>query len=319
MFYEAAKPKDGSLNFGTKGRVLPNQKDINYYRDIPCGGSIYKGYFLVDNYITTVKRNDSRSGLMGAIFLRWIKDKRVTIVKTKGGILDFGKNEFALDITTLAPSGDLVEEKLIYMLREAAGTNEVLESKEFEKWCYSNYRKIDNWFEYATTQAIKEYVAEGAIVEREVPVKSLFGTKTIKQSFVNPEVKQDAINLYGLRKYLSDYSLIHEREPIEVMLWEEYLIFAQILGIADKVESEFKKLYPDFSFITDMEINEVNSCIRSLSRNGVYAAARAYSAARSSSGSSSGSSRSRSSGGGGRSSRGGGRSSGGRSRGGGTR
>lgn len=317
--HEAAKPKDGSLNFGTKGRVLPNQKDINYYRDIPCDGSIYKGYFLVDNYITTIKRNDSRSGLMGAIFLRWIKDKRVTIVKTKGGILDFGRNEFALDLSTLTPNGDLIEEKLIYMLREAAGANEVLESKEFEKWCYSNYRKIDNWFEYATTQAIKEYVAEGKIVEREVPVKSIFGNKTIKQNFVNPEVKEDAINLYGLKKYLSDYSLIHERQAIEVMLWEEYLVFAQILGIADKVESEFKKLYPDFSFITDMEINEINSCIRSLSHNGVYAAARAYSAARSSSGSSSGSSRSRSSGGGGRSSSGGGRSSGGRSRGGGTR
>ena len=320
VLYEAAKPKEGSLNFGTKGRVLPNQRDINYYRDIPCGGSIYKGYFLVDNYISTVKRNDSRSGLMGAIFLRWIKDKRVTIVKTKGGILDFGRNEFALDITMLMPSGDLVEEKLIYMLREAAGANEILESKEFEKWCYANYRKIDNWFEYATTQAIKEYVAEGAIVEKETQVKSIFGNKTIKQNFVNPEVKQDAINLYGLRKYLSDYSLIHERQAIEVMLWEEYLIFAQILGIADKVEDEFKKLYPDFSFIEDLEINEINSCIRTLSHNGVYAAAKAYSAARSSSGSSSsGSSRSRSSGGGGRSSSGGGRSSGGRSRGGGTR
>lgn len=320
VLYEAAKPKEGSLNFGTKGRVLPNQRDINYYRDIPCGGSIYKGYFLVDNYISTVKRNDSRSGLMGAIFLRWIKDKRVTIVKTKGGILDFGRNEFALDITMLMPSGDLVEEKLIYMLREAAGANEILESKEFEKWCYANYRKIDNWFEYATTQAIKEYVAEGAIVEKETQVKSIFGNKTIKQNFVNPEVKQDAINLYGLRKYLSDYSLIHERQAIEVMLWEEYLIFAQILGIADKVEDEFKKLYPDFSFIEDLEINEINTCIRSMSHNGVYAAAKAYSAARSSSGSSSsGSSRSRSSGGGGRSSSGGGRSSGGRSRGGGTR
>ena len=320
VLYEAAKPKEGSLNFGTKGRVLPNQRDINYYRDIPCGGSIYKGYFLVDNYISTVKRNDSRSGLMGATFLRWIKDKRVTIVKTKGGILDFGRNEFALDITMLMPSGDLVEEKLIYMLREAAGANEILESKEFEKWCYANYRKIDNWFEYATTQAIKEYVAEGAIVERETQVKSIFGNKTIKQNFVNPEVKQDAINLYGLRKYLSDYSLIHERQAIEVMLWEEYLIFAQILGIADKVEDEFKKLYPDFSFIEDLEINEINSCIRTLSHNGVYAAAKAYSAAHSSSGSSSsGSSRSRSSGGGGRSSSGGGRSSGGRSRGGGTR
>ena len=74
-------------------------------------------------------------------------------------------------------------------------------------------------------------------------VKSIFGTKTIKQNFVNPEVKQDAINLYGLRKYLSDYSLIHERQAIEVMLWEEYLIYAIILNDTSKLNKEAKDFY----------------------------------------------------------------------------
>ena len=41
--------------------------------------------------------------------------------------------------------------------------------------------------------------------------------------------------------------MIGEREAIEVALWEDYLVFANLLGIAKKVESQFKKLYPDLA------------------------------------------------------------------------
>ena len=42
-----------------------------------------------------------------------------------------------------------------------------------------------------------------------------------------------------------DYTLIKDREAIEVELFEDYLIFAQMLGIAKKVAKEFKDLYPE--------------------------------------------------------------------------
>ena len=41
--------------------------------------------------------------------------------------------------------------------------------------------------------------------------------------------------LAGLKRYLNEYTLIKEREAIEVKLFEEYLIFGQIMGIANKV------------------------------------------------------------------------------------
>lgn len=313
IIYIAAKPRDGQLVFGKNGKNLVDRNNVDYYREIPCNGNVYKGYFLVDNYFSFTYKDDAKSGLMGAIFLKWIKDKRVTIVQTKNGIFDISKNDFALDLSALNPKYDEVEEKLIYMLKEAAGVNEILEAKEFEKWCYSNYSKVNNWFEYATTEAIKEYVRDGAIVEKDTQVKMLFKTKTVKQNVVNPEVKEDATKLLGLRRYLLDYSLIAYREPIEVMLWEDYLVFAQILGIADKVEAQFSSLYPEFNISPDINVSDINKCVNSLTYGGVRAAARAYSSVHSSSSSS------RSSGGGGRSSSGGGRSSGGRSSGGGTR
>lgn len=52
---------------------------------------------------------------------------------------------------------------------------------------------------------------------------------------------QDQKELLGLWKYLKDYSLIKDRYPIELSIWNEYLVFASLFGIADKVAKEFKE------------------------------------------------------------------------------
>ena len=53
------------------------------------------------------------------------------------------------------------------------------------------------------------------------------------------------------KKFLNEFTLIKHREAIEVKLWNEYLMYASIFGIADKVASQFKKLYPEI--INDMD------------------------------------------------------------------
>ena len=55
----------------------------------------------------------------------------------------------------------------------------------------------------------------------------------------------EAEQLMGLKNFLKDFTLINTREPIEVNLWDEYLMYAQIFGIADEVAKQFKKLYPE--------------------------------------------------------------------------
>ena len=100
-----------------------------------------------------------------------------------------------------------------------------------------------------------------------------------------------------------------EREYFEVHMWEEYLIYAQLLGIADKVEEQFSKLYPSFNQQTKLNTSLTTVAIRNMA----YIGYKGYKAGRSSqtySGSSC------SSGGGGRSYSSGGHSSGGSSGGG---
>lgn len=52
---------------------------------------------------------------------------------------------------------------------------------------------------------------------------------------------QDQKEVIGLWKYLKDYSLIKDKYPIEISIWNEYLVFASLFGIADKVAKEFKE------------------------------------------------------------------------------
>src|SRR5699024_3790223 len=52
--------------------------------------------------------------------------------------------------------------------------------------------------------------------------------------------------LYMFIKYLDDFSLIHEREPIDVKLWDQILVWATVFGLSDLVIEEFEQLHPNY-------------------------------------------------------------------------
>ena len=49
----------------------------------------------------------------------------------------------------------------------------------------------------------------------------------------------------GLKNYLEEYSLIEDREVVELAIWEKYLVYATAFGIADKVIEQMKANYPE--------------------------------------------------------------------------
>ena len=72
---------------------------------------------------------------------------------------------------------------------------------------------------------------------------------------------EDSRKLYGLKLYLEEFSKINTKEVMEVHLWDEYLMFAYLFGIADKVAKQLKDMYPE---IIEQDINELlNSSIDS--------------------------------------------------------
>ena len=49
----------------------------------------------------------------------------------------------------------------------------------------------------------------------------------------------------GLKKYIEDFSLLDEKEVPAIVLWEQYLVFATVFGIAEKALQQLRVEYPD--------------------------------------------------------------------------
>ena len=232
-------------------------KDVPYFRDIPCDKNIFEIYYIA--YIYGLLKN--KTDVLGAIILNWLKKSLIRIEQKEIGVI-FKREDTVIILKETNPNiiEDPNEKRLFRMLLEASKDG-ILEDKEFEKWCKTSYNKILDWFDDIIKNEKNKLIKRGLIVTRE---KKAFGFMKTTQYIATPELQKQAKEIAGLKRYLLDYTLIKEREAMEVHLFEEYLIFAQILGIAKKVAKEFKDLYPEIieqsSFSSYDHIIFINMC-----------------------------------------------------------
>lgn len=158
---------------------------------------------------------------------------------------------------------NFMEKQLFQLFSDAihssAMNNNILEVKNFKKWCKKNYNRIDSWLYYILDGSQNELCEKRLITEVTQEEKSLFGKiDTVKHKIVTTKLLDEAIKLKGLKKFLLDFSTMQEKEFVDVHLWENYLIFAQLFGISKRVEKQFSKTYPDFNkqaiFDTDITV-----------------------------------------------------------------
>lgn len=253
------------LNFGSEGKKI---NDVPNFRDIPCNKDIFRAYYLAYNFNLMRKQTD----LLGAVLLKWTKEKKITIdKKEKSGL--FSKEETSIILPTNLEFNNSFEKSLYDMLYEASKDG-ILQSKEFEKWCKSHYSKILKWFTEVLDITAENLIQEGKIIE--IEKKAL--VFKYKEYNLDDSLREEAKQLKGLKQFLIDFTNIKDREAIEVHLFDEYLMFASIFGIADKVAKQFKEIYPET--IYDYDYDSV-IFIHTFSYDGVHAASVAQSRARS--------------------------------------
>lgn len=213
-------------NVKVEKSAIKSMKSAPLYRDIPCNGNVERAFYISALYKLTKKDAD----LFGALLLKWLKMNLISIQPDLRG----KKKAIVLKNTGDSNDFDSQKEKEIYNMMKAASKDDVLSQGEFEKWCNKNYNKIFKWLENVKKEEIDELVKEGKI------------TKLKKNKYqAESTLTKDAMELAGLKNFLKEYTLIKERTPIEVKMFEEYLIYAQIFGIAKEVQKAFKDLYPD--------------------------------------------------------------------------
>ena len=260
------------LDYGIEGKKIP--KDVPYFRDIPCKKDIYRAYYIGYQYDIIKNKTD----ILGAIILKWLKEGKIRIEeKETGGIFKKENTVIVLKETNPESFSEPKEKELFNMLYEASKDG-YLESKEFEKWCEHSYSKILSWFDKIIDNEKIKLVQEGLIEEKEDAKMKIFKNK---KYVATRELKQEAIELAGLKRYLNEYTLIKQREAIEVQLFEEYLIFAQIMGIAQKVAKQFKDIYPEVIQQSNFTSYDYIMFINMSSNRGISAAQSAKSRAES--------------------------------------
>ena len=215
-------------------------KNIHNFRDIPCKKDIFRAYFISQAY----KLNKNEADFLGSVFLKWLFEGKIELQKQDNKTL-FGKKEEQVIVLKDNITFDTSVEKEFYDILIKASKDNILESKELSNWSKNNYNKLFNLLKSFEAHGRTNYESEGLVYKE----KSKY--------VIKDALKSEAINLAGLKKYLTEFSRIKEKTAIEVKLWKEYLMFAQIFGIADKVAEQFKNLYPK-------EIYELNDTYSSL-------------------------------------------------------
>lgn len=236
-------------------------KDVLPFRDIPFGEDYFYTNYLAQEYDLI----STDTNILGAMFLKWIKNNYLTISTEEKGIFKTKTTKFIINPNSINQITDPNELKLWDIINKAAVDN-ILEDNEFKKYCKKNYQTLLNLFDNINDNIDKNLKNNNAFITT-VEIKKTFGTS--KKYTATSKLNEDARKLAGLKVFFKDFTSLNEKQPIEVKQWREYLIYAQILGMAEQVAKEFKKFYPDV--ITDVNYNDI-ILINNFSNNGVYAA-----------------------------------------------
>jgi len=204
-------------------------KDLLWYRDLPYNGNLKMANRVLNVYKYMKKDHQH---LVSAMVLRLISigALRIENVYVEPGTLKRivggkGKNMDCIVIGDLKePSGKgptvTKELKMLHeIFSDASGEDKILQPGELKKWMRRNTdRLVDLMKQLEDKMSVKE------------------ARKDMDQ------VRQ----VMGMKKFLKEFTLANERHVVELPLWKDYLVYAELFGIADQVRRDMKKINPEY-------------------------------------------------------------------------
>ena len=192
-------------------------KDLMWYRDIPYGGDLQAANNVLNAYRYF---GADYNNLLSACILRLINLGAISIEQRTN---QKGKTApmFVIHDLDEANAQPRLIRKVHQIFQKAAGSDTVLEPKE-----------LKNWMKQKFNQGITDSFVQ------------TLHTKTSIYQY--SDEREEVRRLFGLRKYLKDFSLLDERHVQEVALWKDYMIYATLFGIADQVIRDMKKINPEY-------------------------------------------------------------------------
>ena len=209
-----------ALGYKYKKSFFGKKKIKGWYRDVPLEGNLPAAYYVLKNGNIFLSSIES-SNLVGAYFLKWILEGYLKVIPDDKRVnLDFSKS---------APDLDPIERSLYDMARSASGDNLILEKGEFEKWSDKHFGQMTKWPDKAEKSG-KAFLSKKGF--------------TVNGSSTSPQTQKALSTVIEFKNFLNDFTLAKERGVVEVGMWKDYLVYAQLYNIADKVSKELGQLFP---------------------------------------------------------------------------
>ena len=179
--------------------------------------------------------------------LKWASEERIKPIINNKKITSYQME--------LPKTFDYELEKDLYYFLYSASENSILDINHLKIWIKANYKDFYSLFDKDSRRQKELLESKGYIHQRT-------SNEENKKIFVmNDIIYEDSRKLYGLKLYLEHFSIIKEKEIFDVKLWNEYLMYAYLFGIAKEVEKSFGKINPElinndnmslFHFISDV-------------------------------------------------------------------
>lgn len=220
-------------------------QNAHYFREAPIGGNM-GAVFVMGRDFSQIKEDDA---IITAMFLRLIVNGNLeAMVEKSVGFMGREKENISLKLVSMPDKAAPYEQKFYQILVKASGEDHILQEKELEKYCKSHYQSVQSVVENAKEEGINTLSEMNCYTGKSN--RSLKGLTQIGKDMLG--------QIVGFKKYLLEFSLIKERSVNEVLIWQDCLVFAGLLGIADQVKDEFKKMYPGDLYPNVPNANDLN-------------------------------------------------------------
>ena len=242
-------------------KVLGNVDEVPYYREPPLGGNLIASQRILKNTLGMLNQKTTfgTKEFTEALLLRLLYKGNIDIAmeqdekgetrelfrikqpeavssnnndNLKAFINGKDKKDFVQDYVRKKYSGFATDEEmergLQDLLYKAAGDDHLLQPDELKTFIKDeqNVLSVRGFASKLSSAVDNRYSSE-------------YSFKSTK-----PE---DAKQVFGFWEYLQDFSIIGEREVVEVKLWKDYLVFGALYGMAKKVREGMKKICPDYT------------------------------------------------------------------------
>ena len=223
-------------DYGENGKkILSNE---SYYKKIPVNNNIIIIYYIALKFGLIKNKRD----IIYAVFFKWLKQSIISIEDIKTG--NFIKKENLILHLYKNESKKIIDDKEMELFELIYGIsdNGELQYQTFEKWCLKNYTLILKWVEELEGYIEKGLINVGLITFKDEVKYKIFRKHKI---IMNPKIKEEAKKIAGLKYYLLDYVIINNGLKVSDELYEDYIIFSQILGIFNVVTLNLERIHPD--------------------------------------------------------------------------